>query len=199
MNHMTSLFSRLLLALALATSAGATLAAPSSYHINLDTTAFAGDGNLDLTFIGNGNAGAATATISNFFGDVRGASELDGSVTGDLATSAVFDNASPGELAQLIRFGGVFGFDVLFDYAESGEGTLFGLSLYNADFTSYVGTEGALANFMIIPGLGIVSTAVSPFVTVSEIGANPVPEPGQWLLMATGLLLLGATIRRRSL
>lgn len=195
MTNITSIFSRLFLALALATGAGAALAVPATYHVAIDTSTLAGNGYLDLQFLGLGNAGDATSVVSNFTGLSSGASLSDGSVTGDLGSSATFTGSAYNYLDQLVQFGGMFGFDVLFDYAATGLPTAFGVSLYDLDFGILAG--GEIASFQIVPGGAIAMSTQAAFASVSEVTAA-VPEPGQLLLMATGLLLLAATLRRRN-
>jgi hypothetical protein len=195
MNNITSLLSRLALAFALATGAGAAVAVPATYHVDIDTRTLAGNGYLDLSFIGLGDAGAATATVSNFMGNASGASDLFGSITGDLATTAVFQSSSYNYLDQLVAFGGMFSFDVLFDFGNTGDATRFDVSLYDMDF-AYMGVQGPVATFNLVPGQGIDFSTAGQF---AQVTAAAVPEPGQWLLMLTGLLLLAAMVRRRSL
>lgn len=198
MTTITSLFSRLALAMALSLGAGAAMAAPVSYHVTLDTSAFTGDGYLDLSFGGiDGAAGAATALVSNVTGALTSTTDVIGAVNGDLTTTASFNNAFYGDLAQLVHFGGVFGFDVLFDFANTGTGSSFALSLLDTSFDSLLGTNFAAAIYLT-PGSGASFVTFSPFATVTAIDVAAVPEPGQWLLMLTGLLLLAAMARRRT-
>ena len=201
MTNMTSLFSRLVLALTLATGAGAAIAVPARYHVDVDTRTLSGDGYLNLTLA---SFSAATALTSNFTGNASGASILTGAVSGDLSTSAAFDTSDLNYLDQLVHFGGKFGFDVLLDFDSIGAGmgtesADFLVSLTNTDFSAYIGVDGPLATITFTPGVGSSFVTGNPFATVTAIDPAAVPEPGQWLLMATGLLLLGAMVRRRSL
>lgn len=199
MTSITSLFSRVVLALTLATGTGAAMAAPVSYHVTVDTSAFTGDGYLDLSFGGiDTQAGAATAVVSNVTGAVTSVTDVIGVVNGDLTGTASFNNAAYGDLAQLVAFGGMFGFDILFDFANTGTGSSFAISLYDTAFANLLATDFA-AQIFVTPGAGTTFTTFGPFVTVIANDAAAVPEPGQWMLMLTGLLLLAAMVRRRSL
>lgn len=200
MNNITSLLSRLLFALALATGAGAATAVPVSYHVSIDTSTLSGEGYFDLALTGFSTASAVT---SNFTGNAIGTSIANGAASGNLATSAAFDTSDVNYLDQLVQLGGNFSFDVLFDYAGTSTGVedsvAFVLSLYNNDFTAFLGVNGPLATITLTPGVGSSFVTGNPFATVTAIDAAAVPEPGQWLLMLTGLLLLGAMARRRTM
>lgn len=192
----TSLFSRLVLALTLATGASAAMATQASYHVTLDTTSFAGDGYLDLGFGGLEDAAAATAVVSNVTGAITNVTSVIGTVNGDLTGTATFIAADSGDLAQLVHLGGVFGFDVLFDFADTGTGVSFALSLFDTDFFNLLDTDYA-AQIFLTAGAGSSFATYTRLADVTELTAA-VPEPGQWLLMVTGLLILGAAVRRRS-
>lgn len=201
MTNMTSVLSGLVLALTLATGAGAALAVPASYHVSIDTSTLSGDGYLDLALAG---FSPATSVVSNFTGSASGASITSGTASGDLSTTAAFDTSDVNYLDQLVHFGGVFSLDVLFDYASASAGAgvddsvAFALSLYNTDFSAYLGAGGALATITLTPGLGTSFTTDGALVTLADTTATAVPEPSAWLLMATGLLFVSAVSRRRS-
>lgn len=186
-------------ALALAGSSLAALAAPISFHVDIDTTSLADGGFLDLQFNGLLPATPATATFSNFSG-AFGATDfmdnvvlnLDGSFT--LANGPDFGSY----LSFNVGFGGLLGFDVLFndDYSLDGgtDGSSLTVGLFNE--AGAIGSDdGIIARIDLIPGFGADAQVTGQFATIGAVDAD-VPEPSDWMLMATGLALLGFTLRR---
>jgi hypothetical protein len=192
MFNLQALTTRALLALALTLGAGAAFAGPT-YHVAIDTKALtATSGFFDLEFNSPGTAELATATLFNFAGNFRGLPQADGGASGDLGNSVVIDNSSSfNAFLQPATFGGLFSFDVRFDVAASGDGSTFGVALFDEGF-AYLGADGYVVQINLVPGEADVVAAVGGVATVSAV-----PEPADWLLMATGLALLGVTVRRR--
>jgi hypothetical protein len=66
------------------------------------------------------------------------------------------------------------------------------VALYNDNLSAYLGVEGNLAQFDLMPGSAIVVSADNPLTRVSEV-----PEPASMAVMMMGLMLLGWTLRQR--
>jgi len=194
MFKLTAFFSRALLVLTLVVGGAPALAGPL-YHVSVDTAVFAGSsGFLDLSFLGLGTAAPATATLSNFAGNFGSSAELAGDVRGDVGSRIVIGNRDGfNDFLQTVTFGGLFSFDLRFDTKGKGDGTTFGLALINEDFSGYLGADGNIAQIALLPAAPDALFAVEGLAKISEVAQ--VPEPALWLLLATGLVLIGATRR----
>jgi hypothetical protein len=193
MFNMKNLMTRALLALALTFSTGAVLAGPT-YHVAIDTAEFAGtQGYLDLSLVALGDAAPAFATLSNFTGSFGSTTMLEGYAFGGVETGVTLGNSSlVNAFTQLVNFGGRFGFDVSFDLDDGAVGSAFGVALFNEAFDAYLGAQGNIVDISLQPG-------ETPSVLVnSDLAAvGEVPEPSNWMLMASGLMLLGSALQRR--
>lgn len=188
MTHLKTLFSRALLALSLLTGAGVASAGPV-YHVAVDTSGASGAGFMQIDFLPFATSDVVTATISG----------LDGAFTGtpDLVNVArsggayTFSTGAFSELFQSITLGGTFGFDVAFGGApaDGGSATL-SVSLLDSP-TTYLAFPAA--QISLAAGMPPAIDADPAFAAVS-----PVPEPADWMLVATGLLLMTALQRRRT-
>jgi len=193
--HLTSFFTRALLALALAGGAHAAYAGPM-YHFTVDTSGLTGTGYLDLTFAALTGATPATATLTHFTGALGGTALPTGDVAGDIGSVVTLGNGQTfNELLQAVTFGGLLGFDAAFDIAPSGSiGTGFGIALVNAALDNYVpGTSGNVATITLMPGAPATAWTDAAFVT-----ATPVPEPAGLPVFATGCVLAALALRRRA-
>ncbi len=193
MFNLKNLFARALLALMLVTGAGAASAGPI-YQVTIDTRGMSGTGLLDFAFLGLESSGAATAYLSGFSG-AFGDFVLEGDASGTRDTGIVLGNGSGfNDYLQAVMLGDLFRFTVRFDVAPEGDGTTLGVALYNDDLSGYLGVEGNLAQFDLMPGSAIVVSADNPLTRVSEV-----PEPASMAVMMMGLMLLGWTLRRRGM
>jgi hypothetical protein len=193
--HLTSFFTRALLALALAGGAN-TAFAGSMVHFTVDTTSLTGSGYLDLTFAALAGATPATATLTHFTGAFGTTALPAGDVGGDVGTKVTLGNGQTfNELLQAVSFGGLLGFDADFDVAPGGAiGTGFGIALVNAALDNYApGTSGNIASVDLMPGAPAAVWADAAFVT-----ATPVPEPAGLPVFATGCALAALAMRRRA-
>jgi hypothetical protein len=195
MNNLYALFLRAMLAFSIAVGAPAAIAGPL-YRVSLDTSSFAGStGFLDLGFNGGGDMGQSIARLSNFSGNFMGDATYAGDATGTVAAGATLGNGT-GEnfFTQAVTFGGLFSFDVAFELGNEPLRTLFTVALFNDAFDAYLGADAELLSIDVIAGkMDDVTVNAPGLAQVAQIAE--VPEPGEWLLLATGLLLIVATRR----
>jgi hypothetical protein len=197
MLNFKNLLTRALLAFTLAAGAGAAVANPT-YHVDVDTSALGGvSGYLDFLIFGQDDTATTTATLSHFTGNFSGGVYSDGLASGSAATGGtVGSNGGYNELALWAGFGGKFGFDVSFDQAADNIGGAFlQVALLDAGFSYLAPTGNDIAQFSLMPGQP-VGLQASDFARISIV--SDVPEPADGMLMATGLALLGFTLRRRA-
>jgi hypothetical protein len=196
-----TLFSRSVLALALLSGAGVASAATApqtSYHVEINTAGFAGQGWLDFSFIpGHSPATGANATVSHFSGLFGNDAETSGMVSGSLAQGINFGNTAPyNDYLRAITLGGKFGFDVQFsgDFLTMRgiSGTQFSTSLLGLDYANLGNPRGPLVTVDLNPlqphGPATVHTGVfDPHLAT----ISPVPEPSSWLMLLAGAGFIG--------
>jgi hypothetical protein len=197
MFNVKTLLRQAVLAVALAGSSLVAIAVPVSFHVDLNTTTLAGNGYFDLQFGALASVPGTTVTFSNFTGAVGPAAYFDGSVVFNADGSFTLANFPDmgGLLGFSALFGGRLGFDLAFsdDYStETGtDGSTLSVALLDADYAP-IGDPYGIAVFELIPGIGVQTSVVGNYAQISPV-ATAVPEPADWLLMATGLALLGLT------
>ena len=193
MNNLKNLFIRALLALCIVSAAPAVLAGPT-YRVALDTTTWQGEsGYLDLSYGGLIGSATGTAVASNFTGNFDDSVEVyfDNLASGTRAGGfTLISSENLAFVSQAVNFGGVFTFDLRFDTLGEGLAADFGVGLTDLDFNALEGFSGF--TFTLLPGEDM-ALPVDPAPGIGGVVA--IPEPGEWLLMATGLILLGATRR----
>lgn len=193
MSNFASLLFRALLALSIAVGAPAALAGPM-YRVSLDTSALAGTvGYLDLGLNGPLDAAPTVARLGNFSGAFLEGNMTSGDVGGDVVNGIVLRNGPEWNFFdQLVTFGGLFSFDVEFDLGEGANGSLFSVAFVD-DALNYLGAAGNVIEMNLVAGQSVELQLVDgAFAGVAEV-----PEPGAWLLFASGLFLLVTTRRLR--
>lgn len=191
------IFSRLMLAAALAGSM-APVAATPIYHVDIDTSTLGtGQAFLGLYFAGLAGATQATATATAITGAFSGPATLSGSVSGGVPGPLVFSNANGGgDWYQGITLGGKFSFDVSFVVGSGNTGSTFGWALFDTE--KYLGVDGDLGDFFVQPFAAAEQQVLSSVQDTHFTGVAYIPEPSSAaLLLMAGLALLGAATRRR--
>lgn len=185
MFNLKNLFTRALLALMLATGAGAALAGPV-YHVTIDSKGYSGSGLLDFQFSTYVPSDDATVFLSNFTGDYTGA-------TGELAAGVLVGAVDGfGYFAQTLELGGRFGFDVRFDSGAFSEGVALSVGLLEIASDKWLGETGTLALIQLTPGEPNLAEVDAGFARASEV-----PEPATLASILLGLTLMGSTLRAR--
>jgi hypothetical protein len=193
MTNLTKLFLRAFLALSILVAAPAALAGPS-YRIAIDTAKWEGQsGFLDLSYGGLIGSGAGTAVASNFTGAFDDSIEVyhdnDQSSGTYQAGFTLLSGDTLAYVSQAVYFGGRFTFDLRFEALGEGLAADFGVALAGADTAPLEDFPGL--TFTLLAG---EDTAL-PIEPVPGVETVAVPEPSDWLLVATGLFLIGATRR----
>jgi hypothetical protein len=191
---MKALFIRALLALSLIGAVPAALAGPT-YQVTIKAAAAPQARMLDLQFLALGSAEPAFAYLSNFTGDLSVLS-LD-NASGSLASGFTIGNdmGLNSVLFELLSLGSIR-FDLRFDNGAAGDGNTFSAALLDEAFGNLGVDEGDLmpvVQIELMPGLADVVQVSAGLADVTAV-----PEPSDWALVLTGLLLIGATRRFQS-
>lgn len=199
MTTFTSFIRSAILAAAMALGASPAFAGPM-YHVSIDTSAIAeASGLLDFALLSNAaSPDLTTVTLTNFTGNFGAEYARAGEVSDITGGYAIGSGAGASYLTRIVNFGGMFGFNVGFADGFGGiDGVGLEISLFDLDMTHYLGLDGALVRFDLVPAMGLDLS----FVTVSDNNAfattSAIPEPSELLLMFTGLAMAGFMVRRR--
>jgi hypothetical protein len=186
------------LALSLGCAALAAQAAPTTYHIAVDTAAYGANGSLDTTVGSTNSAALLLASMANYSAGFNGVDPLYSGAYQTTATGYALTNGSGyNYLSQLVSFGSILSFDVTFsgsyfDVAGT-EATGFDVALYDAA-GSFLG-DVVRFNFATTGTDRI--TYVNGLGNATLVDANAVPEPTQLVLMLTALAMMGVMVKRR--
>ncbi len=159
---------------------------------------------LDMNFNSFVGAAQATATISNLQGAFGPVDYFEGDV--GFLPDGVFTIGNQGFnlLSHSITGGGLLSFDVTFNgpfmtelNATADFTSIFSSVLRDANYAALGNPEGS-AIFSVAQVTALAAAAIS-FETFdgAQVSVNAVPEPSQLLLMMTGIVLMGAMVRRR--
>jgi hypothetical protein len=194
MRNLKNRFSLCFLALALFASSAAQ--AGPTYHVSVDTNGFTGQGLMDFTFLANAGATPATAILTNFAGAFGATFDRSAGAAGTIAGGIALGNQDGGNyLTQFVNLGGLFSFDIRFDgefaTTENVDESQFNATLYNDDFTGYIGEASSFAGFVLLPQIngnpgGVEVSPPNGLASVAEI-----PEPSSLLLALAALATLG--------
>jgi hypothetical protein len=203
----------LFLTLAVFVSAANLSAGTITYLVTVNTSGFAGDGNIDLQF-NPGNipgADAATAAVMQFNGAaVVGSPMIVNDVTGVLApdTTVLFDNQKTfNDFFQEVTFGQSLSFLVTFGgtaiqspSAGATFGSTFSVGLFDntANQNPLVGADGIAGEIDINPGSSLLTTQVFPAGSpVASISLVSSPEPATIVLAGMALCVVGIASRKK--
>ncbi|QNA99333.1 NF038129 family PEP-CTERM protein [Massilia sp. Se16.2.3] len=192
MFKLKNLFTRALLALMLATGAGAALAGPT-YHVTVDTRGYEGSGTLDFLFLGYDTSAPGNAFLSNFTGDYGSDSAFEGDASGAIDSGVVLGTSDwYNSFAQSVNLGGRFGFDLRFDVGPAGGPLGFSVGLFSDALGQYLGADATPVSFELSPGQPDLIALDASLVRVAEV-----PEPAGMAQLALGLALMAWTARQR--
>lgn len=169
-----------------------------TYHIDVADTATADIAYIDFLFGSIDGAAPVTASLSHFAGTPLSELDRQGAVSGTPDGFAIGNAGSYNDL--FLAVGGPFAFDLNFsegflDFASAFDSnSFFSIALYDSDGIVIGDPSGAL-NFSL-SSTGVVIMPTSSLLSLTQVAAADVPEPSDWLLMLTGLVLVACMTRR---
>ena len=199
MTNITSILRKGLLAAALAGAAFGASAAPTTYHVNVDTSSLTGGTFLEFGFSGSAPVASTTATVAHLnSAGLTVADSLGGTVDAD-GSGFVLSNSAYSYVDYVGAISGMFSFDLTFSdgfMADTGFESLFSVSVLDSDYFTVAGGAN-FATFKLTATDGI-STVFTPGLGNATLDVpSAVPEPTQLLLMLTALAMMGAMLKRR--
>lgn len=187
------------LALSLGCAAVLAQANPMLYHVSVDTAGLGTSGSLDVGVGATNAAETMLATLSNFSAGFQAVDDVYSGVYGITPAGFSLTNGSGyNYLSQLVTFGGVLSFDVLFNGpffdVDGTEATGFAVSLFDS--------KGELLN--LVASFDFATTGADRITLTQGSGSatlidpSAVPEPAALLLMLVALGAMGVMLRRRT-
>lgn len=170
----------------------------STYHISAPNTAAADIAYVDFVFSSTNGAPAAKATLTHFTGSPLAELDRMGMVSD---VKGGFEIRNPGINNDLyLAVQGPFAFNLslsadALDFASDFDNTLFSIALYDSNEQIIGDPLGALRFSLSKTGFDPISA--STLLSWKEGSAADVPEPTDWLLMLTGLVLVVAITRAK--
>ena len=175
-----------------AASLTASAALLPTYHIEIADTTTADIAAIDFLLTSTGGAVPVTATLSHFTGTPLAEGDIDGAVT-PTADGFIFSNAD--FFSYLITgVNGPFAFDLNFSESFLGAGnaaddSFFSIALYDSN-GGIIGSEDGALNFSLSK-TGVAIFPSSSLLSLTEVpAAAAVPEPADWLLLLTSLVVM---------
>jgi len=169
-----------------------------TYHIGVADTATTDIAYIDFVSGSIDGAAPVTASLSHFAGTPLSELDRQGAVSGTPDGFAIGNAGSYNDL--FLAVGGPFAFDLNFsegflDFASAFDSnSFFSIALYDSDGIVIGDPSGAL-NFSL-SSTGVVIMPTSSLLSLTQVAAADVPEPSDWLLMLTGLVLVACMTRR---
>jgi len=198
MTNFTSFIQTAIFACAMALGATPAFAGPV-YRVTIDTSSLAeASGLLDFALTSNDASPDLTSvTLTNFSGDFGAGVTRGGDVSDIAGGYAIGSGAGLSWLSRFVNLGGSFGFNVGFADSFGGvDGVGLEVSLFDVDMTRYLGMDGPLVSFVLVPAMGAEPSFVSVSADNALASVSAIPEPSELLLMLTGLAMLGFVTRR---